>query len=113
MNQPDSDSLSRQQEQEQDRESAIDVWLGADSAQRQALAARVVQQWQQEAEHLVAQRRYRKAIEVYTRIVVVDPGHVPALQGRALAYRQMGMAQAAELDERTLQALLSSKPGQK
>ncbi len=68
-----------------------------------------MQQWQQEAEPLVAQRHSQKAIEVYTRMVVVDPGHSQALQGRAQAYRQVGMEQAAALDERTLQAYLFPK----
>jgi hypothetical protein len=109
MNQPSPDSYSLPQEQEQNRESATDLWLGADATQRRALAARVVQQWQQEAEHLMAQRHYRRAIEVYTRIVVVNPEHVQALQGRAQVYRQVGMEQAAALDECTLQALLVPK----
>ena len=68
-----------------------------------------MQQWQQEAEHLVAQRHNRRAIEVYTRMLVVDPGHSQALRGRAKAYRQVGMEQAAALDERTLQAYLFPK----
>jgi hypothetical protein len=63
MNQPGLDSCSQQQEKEHDRESVIDVWLGADPVLRQALAARLLQQWQQEAEYLLAQRHYRKAIE--------------------------------------------------
>jgi hypothetical protein len=39
MNQPGTDSFSLQQEQEHDHVSAVDLWLGADAAQRQALAA--------------------------------------------------------------------------
>jgi hypothetical protein len=39
MNQPGTDSFSLQQEQEQEHGSAVDLWLGADAAQRQALAA--------------------------------------------------------------------------
>jgi hypothetical protein len=39
MNQPGPDSFSLQQEQEHDHGSAADLWLGADAAQRQALAA--------------------------------------------------------------------------
>ncbi len=113
MNQPGTDSFSLQQEQKHDHGSAIDVWLGADAAQRQALAARLLQQWQQEAEQLVAQRRYQKAIAVYTRMVVVVPEHAQALHGRAQAYRhQVGVEQATAHDERTLQALLSPNRGQ-
>jgi regulator of sirC expression with transglutaminase-like and TPR domain len=81
--------------------------LGADSAQRQALAAQFVQRWQQEAEHLVAQRHSQKATQVSVRMLVVNPSHAQALQGRAQVYRQAGMEQAAELDERTLQGLSS------
>lgn len=33
--------------------------------------------------------------------MVVNPGRIQALQGRALAYRQVGMKQAAELNERS------------
>jgi tetratricopeptide (TPR) repeat protein len=91
MNQQGPDSIPRQQEQGHDHESAIHALLGTDPGQRQALAARFVQQWQQEAEQCVEQRHYQKAIEVYARILVVDPGHAQALQGQAQAYRQAGM----------------------
>lgn len=64
MNQPGPDTFSGPQEQEHDRESATDAWLGADPAQRQALVAQLMQQWQQEAEHLVAQRHSQKAMAV-------------------------------------------------
>jgi hypothetical protein len=80
-NQLGSDSFTWQQEQGHDRESATEIWLGTDPAQRQALAARLMQQWQQEAEQLVAQRHYQQAIAVYTRMLAVDPGHVQAIQG--------------------------------
>jgi tetratricopeptide (TPR) repeat protein len=110
MNQTGPDSFPRQQEH--DRESTIYALLGADPTRRQALAARLVQQWQQEAEQFMAQRHYQKAIEVYTWILVVNPGHAQALQGRTQAYRLAGMEQAAELDDRTLQALLSPNQSQ-
>jgi hypothetical protein len=106
-NQPSPDSCSLPQEQEQNRESTTDVWLGADAAHRRALAVRLVQQWQQEAEHFVAQRRYQKATQVSARMLAVNPGHLQALQARAQVYRQLGMEQAAQMDERTLQAILS------
>ena len=40
-------------------------------------------------------------------MLVVNPSHPQALQGRAQVYRQLGMEQAAELDERALQTLSS------
>jgi tetratricopeptide (TPR) repeat protein len=96
-------------QQEHDHGSAVDVWLGANPAQRQALAAWLLQQWQQEAEQLMAQRRYQKAIAVYTRMLVVDPEHAQALHGRAQAYRQVGVEQATARDARTPHTLLSPK----
>lgn len=66
-----------------------------------------MQQWLQEAEQLVAQRHSQKATQVSARIWVVNPGHLQAFQGRAQVYRQAGIEQAAEMDERTLQALSS------
>jgi regulator of sirC expression with transglutaminase-like and TPR domain len=89
MNQQGPDSIPRQQGH--DHESAMHALLGTDPVQRQALAARFVRQWQQEAEQCVEQRHYQKAVEVYARILVVDPEHAQALRGRAKAYRQAGM----------------------
>lgn len=106
-NQQDPDTRKNRHEQRQQHESSLRAFLGTEPAQRQALAAQFVQQWLQEAEQLVAQRHYQKAIQVYARILVVNPGHLRALQARAQVYRQAGMEQAAERDERTLQALLS------
>jgi hypothetical protein len=88
MNQQGPDSIPRQQGH--DHESAIHALLGTDPAQRQALAARIVQQWQHEAEQLVAQQHYQKALEVYARILVVNPEHAQALQGRAQAIARQG-----------------------
>jgi tetratricopeptide (TPR) repeat protein len=103
-NQQDPDTHKNRHEQRQQHESSLSALLGTEPAQRQALAAQFVQQWLQETEQLVAQRHYQKAIEVYTRILVVNPRHLQALQGRAQVYRQAGMKQAAEMDERMLQA---------
>jgi hypothetical protein len=44
MNQQGPDSFPQQHKQGQDRESETHAFLGADSAQRQALAAQFVQQ---------------------------------------------------------------------
>jgi tetratricopeptide (TPR) repeat protein len=106
-NQQDPDAGKNRHEQRQHHELSLSALLGTEPAQRQALAAQLVQQWLQEAEQLVAQRHYQKAIKVYTRILVVNPGHLRALQGRAQVYCQAGMGQAAEMDERMLQALSS------
>ncbi len=106
-NQQDPDTRKSRHEQGQHHESSLSAFLGTEPAQRQALAAQFVQQWLQEAKQLGAQRHYQKAIEVYARILVVNPGHLQALQGRAHVYRQAGMEQAAEMDERTFQALSS------
>jgi len=62
---------------------------------------------ERQAEQLAAQRHSQKATQVSARMLVVNPSHPQALQGRAQVYRQLGMEQAAELDERTLQALSS------
>ena len=107
MNQQGQDSFPQQHKHGQDRESEMYAFLGADSTQRQALAAQFVQQWLQEAEQLLAQCHYQKAVESYARILAVNPSHPQTLQGRAQVYRQAGMEQATELDERTLQGLSS------
>ncbi len=90
-NQQDPDTRKSRHEQREQHESSLSALLGTEPAQRQALAAQFVQE----------------ATQVSARILVVNPGHLQALQGRAQVYRQLGMEQAAELHERTLQALSS------
>lgn len=107
---PESASFSERREEDQAPESATEAWFGADPARRQTLAPQLVLQWQREAERLLAQGRSQQAVAVYTRLLALDPAHLPALEGRAQAYRQLGMEQAAKRDEGSLQALLA--PGE-
>jgi len=93
-NQQDPDTRKNRHEQREQHESSLSAFLGTEPAQRQVLAAQFVQQWLQEAEQLVAQRHLQRALEVYARMLVVNPSRPQALQGLAQVYRQLGMEQA-------------------